>query len=299
MKDSNLKKSIVLFGPSGVGKSLIATELSKRLGIQRVCIDDIYEYVAEEIDLQLSDSQKRQEEYKRALMQELEERRFFNDDINAEYIEAEELLVQRFIDEYNRYNELLGGLKSFHSPAMKFSSASRDSLPAEFNAVLSKLTMDFINIITESVDEPLIFDVPMAFGFEAPKSELSFDTKFKIARKCGKPVSAIYSDTREFLSSVNPVLLTPSEDYYAINSAKKVPQNEIILKNLDGYVAEGGVVVTTNRLFFDSTNKYLKRRAWFDAGEYLEKERIKNRSEISNICDEIVDKLEDLNTSEL
>ena len=66
MKDSNLKKSIVLIGPSGVGKSLIATELSKRLGIQRVCIDDIYEYVAEEIDVQLSDSPKRQEKYKRA-----------------------------------------------------------------------------------------------------------------------------------------------------------------------------------------------------------------------------------------
>lgn len=41
MNDNVYEKSIILIGPSGAGKSTIAEELSKKLNMQRLCLDRI------------------------------------------------------------------------------------------------------------------------------------------------------------------------------------------------------------------------------------------------------------------
>jgi hypothetical protein len=43
----------------------------------------------------------------------------------------------------------------------------------------------------------------------------------------------------------------------------------------------------------------LQKRSWLDAEESLEKDRLKNRAEIENICDQILMMAEDLNKENL
>ena len=99
----------------------------------------------------------------------------------------------------------------------------------------------------------------------------------------------------ETLSKSQTVLLLPGLDYEFRNAFKEVNANNLILQHLDNYYC-ADVEISTNGLFNSPDNNYLKQRTWLDAREFLTKEQLKNRGEISNICDQILISLEQLST---
>jgi len=52
--------------------------------------------------------------------------------------------------------------------------------------------------------------------------------------------------------------------------------------------------ISCNGLFYSTESKYFKQRKWLDAREYLEKQKQLNKSEINNICDQIIQGLNSL-----
>ena len=94
------------------------------------------------------------------------------------------------------------------------------------------------------------------------------------------------------------VLLLPGEDYNARNAAQGIQANNMIIQHLTDYV-DTSLMISTNQLFYDADNKYLKQRKILDAREYLAKQKLKNNAEIANICDQIIDGLSELRQQEL
>ncbi|MBQ8615832.1 MAG: hypothetical protein IJ415_04625, partial [Clostridia bacterium] len=58
------------------------------------------------------------------------------------------------------------------------------------------------------------------------------------------------------------------------------------------------ISITTNGLFNNPTDKHVQRRSWLNPKEALVKEKLKNKGEIANICDEIILRMEELKAVE-
>ena len=101
-RQKNIKNSIVLIGPCGVGKSLIAETLAKKKKIPKLDIDDLMFMI--EIDMRkiLSPDKKHQEKF---IHDQLEELREIKRDpaLTEEELKHEELLVHDFVDLYNYF----------------------------------------------------------------------------------------------------------------------------------------------------------------------------------------------------
>ena len=66
---------------------------------------------------------------------------------------------------------------------------------------------------------------------------------------------------------------------------------------MDSYYISADIVISVNGIFNNPTDPSLKNRSWFDAKSYIDREKIKNKGEISNFCDQILVYLEDLSQS--
>lgn len=292
MNQDNLQKSIILLGPSSVGKTLISDVLSAKTNMPVVSVDDLILLVGEEMDGCLDTSIKQQKwfvkDIARQIMSSPEHKETLT---NPKYIETQTQLIKKLIDLYNFYHNILGDLKPFYSiieqNRQTLSRANTDDyLITSLNDVSNKI----IKLILQKVDQPIIIDCPGSYGWQFLQ-HLETDTKTKLMLDLKLRPTQTQKEMNNIITSMQSVLLLPGVDYENRNAAYDVSSNNLILQHLDSFI-DTNFAISCNGLFYSTESKYFKQRKWLDAREYIEKQKQLNKSEINNICDQIIQGLE-------
>ena len=275
--NKNISDSIVLLGPSGVGKSLVASTLSKKVDTPLLDIDDIIAFIDSELSDTLSMDQDKQKSFIEAEISDLKKLKR-DTPLTDEEDKIENSLVYELVDLYNYYHQLLGGFEKFYKPYYDYYKATQKHM-SMFDEVyhLNKLTMDILERIYATTDRPYIISPPGSFGWSTNnplryRMRLLQDTKIE-----------------PFLKLSKSVLLEPGVDYSLRTPTDDSSVNSILfLRHLDSYHKNADVVISTNSLFSDPNNDFLKQRTWLNVRETMTKRRLKNMGEISSICDQII-----------
>ncbi|MBQ9795916.1 MAG: hypothetical protein IJW36_03050 [Clostridia bacterium] len=297
MTDEDLKNSITLIGPSSVGKSLIASELSKKLNIPYVCIDDLLVMIDYEQRGLLSIDKKVQKRFVKLLIEDIKQDEELSVYMHNPTFRTKEIkLINDFIELYNYYAEMFGGLHHFYGIAQGH-EARQDlfNLPILNVENLKVVTAQIIATIMDIYDKPLVFDVPASFGWETSDlyKKSSINIAFKLKTK-NIDLKLIQKFVNSFLNETTTVFLSPGIDYNERNSARFSRENNMLLESLSNYYNQADIEISTNALFNEPSNKFLQKRSWLNPEEAMVKEKLKNKGEINNICDEIILSIEEL-----
>ena len=296
MSPDNLQKSIILTGPPCVGKSLIGAHLSEKLNMPLFGIDDMLLMINEEMQANIGPTEKLQKRFIKDLKQQIlkspEDRELLS---HPDYVETEEQLIKSFVDLYNGYLKTFGDLSIFRKAVKQniqtISSANTmDYIIASLNHVSNQM----IEIILNKLDQPVIIDAPGSYGWQFGK-HLEMDTKIKLARNLNMRPSKTEKQMNDIITSMQSVLIVPGPDYETRMSNKSVT-DKFLVDHVDEYI-DTDLVISANELFYPSKTDYLRQRKLADAREYLEKQRLKNKAEITNICEQIINGLNDLQSS--
>lgn len=286
------KKIITLIGPSGVGKSLIAKNLSKKENMPIICIDDIIQFIDLEQTGKISKKPETQKEYALKTFNEIK-----NDKEYSKNLETEEginktiELIGNIINDYNATLSTIGPLNRYYK-ILDDNDKLLDScnLPIEHIVALNFLSINLITEIQKHIKKPFILDPPASFGWIVPEEIINSQSKFTRAE-----IKTLEQKMLKFLSSTSSILLEPGTDYELRNPSKQTHANNILLNNFNTYYESNPTfVIATNALFFEPNNNYLKQRSWLYAQEHLVKDKLKNKAEIENITDQIMFSLKGL-----
>lgn len=297
MNKQDLEKSIVLVGPLSVGKSLIAPVLAEKIGYKYICIDDLMAFISGELNGLISPNQKEQKALIRVLLNEdYKDPDKIESMKDPKFIKNQTLLYENYIDIYNSVREAVGNLKKFYSIFSKIESFTYFIKSTEDEmAGMSMYISEILDIIIKSAKYPLVLDIPGWMGWNTNSLRISSDfskilkeDKIEIdEKKCKKILNKIFN-------TATTVFLQPGMDYKIRNAANKEPVNQFLLNSLDGYFEHAKLMVSVNGLFYEPENKALHLRTWFDVKENLERDRIKNHSEINSIVEQIIDGVKEL-----
>ena len=296
MSPENLQKSIILTGPPCVGKSLIGSHLSKKLNMPIFSIDDMLLLINEEISANIGPTPKLQKRFIKDLKQQIlespEDRELLS---HPDYMETEENLLKTLVDLYNGYLDAFGDLKCFHPPVKQnLQTISSANTMDYIIASLTHVSNQMIQTIVSKLDQPVIIDTPGCYGWQFVK-HLELDTKIKLARDLNMRPSETERKMNNTIESMQSVLIVPGPDYETRMSDKAIV-DKFLVEHVDDYI-DTDMVISANELFYPTTTQYLRQRKLADAREYLEKQKLKNNAEIENICDQIIDGLNDLQSS--
>ena len=296
MKKENLQKSIVLLGPSCVGKSLLSGQLAEELNLPVICVDDVFAMAEYDFDGLLSKDEKTQKQFAKTCYKELQESTMawtLHDKRHSEVIEKQ---ISNIITTYNRYHDILGGYEEVKKYLPDYGSIASMGL-LETICYYNYLSLKVAKMLLKKIDTPVILDVPGLLGWEMPldlippKVVNKFKDVYMDIQQMNQDVSSIFSLTQT-------VLLEPGRDYYRRNASKESPTNNLALRYFENYLPNAKVQIATNDLFYNPENRFFQKRRYIDAREALTKEELKNRSEIKNICHQILEMLEQLSLEE-
>ena len=282
MKKENLKKSYMLIGPSGIGKSLIADALSQKTGLPVFSIDEIIEFAKDRyrpgFPKFFLNKNKLFKHYKSIAL-----------DYGPEYKQGSYLdkkqdeMLRELSDLFFFYEKELKNFRAVKNAYLKMYNlnnkydASLDPLISSY--IFQLLTVDVYKIILKRIDKPIIFDMPCNFGWFLPKNEI-FDEYYIDYKSFNEEMSSI-------LDSVGTsILLEPGLDF-----DKRSPRNfhfEYMLNNFKNY-KKSDIIISTNSLFYNPDEKLLRIRSCFNSKSRLKNEELLNKSELNNICDQIID----------
>jgi len=297
MNKRDLESSIFLTGPSCVGKSFLSKELGKRLNMPVISLDDLVLYTEYDMSGDLSRSKKVQGKFIDECFKDIKKDNKLSRNLKDKKLEKKQIqLVLDYVDVYNNYLKLLKSLKPFYK-LVKILVEIRENCTEEiqylvaYSAIATLITEKIIDI----VDEPIIIDTPAMFGWKLNYNlVVNKYQNFLKVRKIDIKLSEILKKQEKMFKNSQVVLLEPGQDYSLRNAVKDWHGNKILLKNMHDYYDFAKISITTNAMFNQPNNKYFQQRTCFDAMEYEVKEKLKNKGNISNICDEIISMINDL-----
>ncbi len=291
MKIENLKNSITLIGPSSVGKSFLSAELGKKLKMPHICIDDLIAIIRSEKCGNIGPTEQKKKQYINRCIEDIQNDHELSKLLkDKRYAQKEIQLVHDFIDLYDYYLKLFGSLKPFYELIEKYDlMVDLARVNQDYINSLAIVSAELLDKIFNIIDQPVIIDPPAPIGWNTEQifvssfSEMKLQSKnFKVdVEKCKKIINKI-------LTNSSTVFLNPGIDYEQRNAAKYDMANNLILSKLGNYCEQAQIEVSVNGLFNEPKNHYLQRRSWFDAKEIAIKEKLKNKGEIANICDQII-----------
>lgn len=280
MRNHNQKNSIVLIGPCGVGKSLIASELSQKTNLPILDIDDIITFIQATASETLTISEQVQKEFITSHINELQK-------LDRKPLSEEETIIERqmvydLVDLYNTYHKNLGDFEQFYQEYYNYIKVLNDNMSVQEEIYhLNKLTLAMLKKIFSNTDTPYIIAPPASFGFQS-------------VEKTNLNNKLLEYEINKFLQNTQTILLQPGNDYSLRNPASETSVSEILINNMDRYYKPVKLEVSTNALFNEPENDFLQQRTWLNVREFMTKNRLKNNAEINNICDQILSQLEDL-----
>ncbi len=291
MTQENLKKSITLIGPSSVGKSLLAVELSSRLGYKVLCIDDIIAVVTSEMEHYIGPTPEEQQKYLNKTIEELKED-FETAPLmrNGKYYKIQIKLVQDYIDTYNRYRKMFGNLKPFYSTITNYYTMMYYAKTDEEKINVAAIAYaDILELAIKKCEAPVIIDSPAPFGWRVNQMQASSTINMMLLQSaCCVDMAKSLNFTQKILTTTSTVLLEPGEDFSRRNAAKNYRENDVLLANLEGYYDCADLVLSVNGLFNNPDDVHLQHRSWFNAENVLQQRKLKNKGEINSVCDQIL-----------
>lgn len=297
MNNNDIENSLFLIGPSCVGKSLLATELGKKLNLPVISIDDLLTFVMYENNGMIGRSNSKKRKFINICTTELSDDKQISQNLQDPKLSAKQ--INRFYEVmniYTYYDELLGNLTPFRQIVAEFDKAQHKvNNDMEYVCCYSVFSTLIMEKIIKTYNKPLIFDTPAMFGWKWDENKISNKYKKTLMRS---PLNIQLAQIEQFqhktLKTGKTILLEPGADYQKRNMSKIYSWNDLLLNNLNNYIDYANISITTNNLFNQPDNKYFMQRSWFDVKEIEAKEKLKNKCNIANICDEILAMLDEL-----
>lgn len=302
MTEQDVNNSITLIGPSSVGKSFLSDELSKKLKLNIVSVDDLLFMIEYERDGWFDPEKDEQDVFIRNCAKEIMNtpklKQYMKDPILKEKIVD---IVLNLVGIYKNYVKMFGSLKCFYEMVENYQQRMLYSgCPLERTVNLSLVSMQIVEYTKKVIHAPIIFDMPAPFGWSATDTKLlSQYENGEFKHYTNVEIQDVYKQIENFLNSSTTVLLTPGLDYNDRNTARDSAENNLLLEHIKDYYDNAKIMITTNALFNEPKSQYLKNRSWLDAQAVLKREELKNKGVISNICDEILDRINELKEVEI
>ncbi|MBQ8909320.1 MAG: hypothetical protein IJY90_03445 [Clostridia bacterium] len=298
MKHQNLSRSITLIGPSSVGKSLLAMELAKKTGFKNLCIDDLITVVRVEKEGLIGPEFNQQQAFVDRCIKDIQSDSELSYLLKNKRYRSQELqLIDDFVGLYNYYLNMFGNLQPFYDAVEMYDIVtSCYEQDIDYVNVLELTSSAMLDTAFMVLDEPLIIDAPAAVGWKT-KDNLRLSGKVKAALRLNgftfneEKIRVLVS---EVLDVSTTVFICPGLDYAQRNSEKKSGANNIILADLNAYENQADIMISANGLFNNPSHYVFQKRSWFDAQERLKKEELKNKGEIANVCDQILEFVDEL-----
>lgn len=302
MSNKNVyKNSIVLIGPSCVGKTLLSEELSIRTQMPVFSVDDILFFLAEMKNNGLKNTQRGMAKYKKTQQYYAFNYKPIkiskNDQTKVDYLNTS---IDNLIEKFQAYDEYfdLKKYKRFYNDYCESCSALLEAgISDEFALFLSQtFTTSFLQDIISDLPCPAIIDVSAAdgwfnFNYKPKKSDneilsmLGYEFDFESAAKAHHEIFSQFGQK---------VFLCPGEDY-KYRQSSDFTQNYILAQNLDRYTKYADLIVSVNGLFYQPDDPVFKKnRYYIDVDGNKTKDKLKNKSEVSSICEQILTGLEEL-----
>jgi len=283
MDKENLQKSYMLIGPSGIGKSLISKELSKKTGLPVFSIDEIIEYTKDRYRLGYPgffiNERKLFKYYKRVAREygpHLEKGSFADLKQNEMLKELTELFFY--------YRKQLDDFKEIKQAYLDYLSQN-ERLSNAFSAlvdtfIFQRFTVNVFKIIVNKINRPVIFDMPCNFGWIMPDDEI-YD-------KLDLNYQKLNEEMLDILNGIGcSILIEPGQDFQ-----ERTPERsfyfEYLFNNRQNY-SKSDIIISSNNLFFKPSDPAIAKRSYFDAPAQIKREELLNKSELKNICDQILE----------
>lgn len=295
MFKSDYEKSIVLLGPKGVGKSLIANTLAKKFGINKVVSTDFLRSVLVMYNRgDLFNFANLKEQVEKVAKKE-------RISIKAPTSKVEELLEtqQRDMDEYFKklYNtaKVLGALKpnkkldelSHKVASIQEAQEKHGVFSAnQYNFLMQYFLFELVIMYLNTVNEPIVLDMGADLGV---KYQLSPNEIMEIAPLFKPNFGQVLNTQKNLLEKFKMrVALVPEGEYY--NSADpKVgdKQNKGFLNHLNDYIDFANIMASADGFSYDISHPAYKKNGHFYTYEDEVRDKLKNKGEINNLCDQI------------
>ncbi len=292
MKNTGAQNNICLIGPASVGKSFISSRLSVKTGMPAISIDDIISFAENELYNKLSLDETELKNFKlKSLM-------FAGyNELSPEMKQKQESLLDEYLEKYKLYTNLFDGLYHFYEPILEYNQIGSNLLnpSTEFVVLFTqRLHLKLLEIALEHLDKPVIIDTPAPLGFKPTKNN---NNDFITADGYSISISNIRNKFESVLSNCGTkVFLTPGIDYSQRNAADN-NYNKFLLDDLDNYFQGADIVISVNGMFTNPKESALKSRVWLDAESNSKTRNITNEAEIANICDTILEYINELEIS--
>lgn len=264
MNNENLSKSIILIGPKGVGKSLIAERLQNMLKSNNQDFFLLRLDVIRDLCKKLYDPQSK------LTTQEIIK-------LDKEYIELNNLfnlesstfknIISRFYQIFN-YQE---------DPNSLF-KLSNNGLIAFDNLI----SLNILEACLNKINKPLIIDAGGNIGpiiDNVPSSDKFLVLELKDEDK----------QKRLLTNFGNVVYLAPGEDYEKGSlSSINDEANKAYRKNPNSYKSFANIIIEISNLFSDNTGAAFKTRDADDAQAQSERFKLLNNDAVDKICKQII-----------
>ena len=264
MNNENLNKSIILIGPKGVGKSLIAERL------QNMLKSNNQDFFLLKLDVIRDLCKKLYDPQSKLAPQEIIK-------LDKEYIELNNLfnlesstfknIISRFYQIFN-YQE---------DPNSLF-KLSNNGLIAFDNLI----SLNILEACLNKIDKPLIIDAGGNIGpiiDNVPSSDKFLVLELKDEDK----------QKRLLTKFGNVVYLAPGEDYEKSSlSSINDEANKAYRKNPNSYKSFANIIIEISNLFSDNTGAAFKTRDADDAQAQSERFKLLNNDAVDKICKQII-----------
>ena len=264
MNSENLNKSIILIGPKGVGKSLIAERL------QNMLKSNNQDFFLLKLDVIRDLCKKLYDPQSKLAPQEIIK-------LDKEYIELNNLfnlesstfknIISRFYQIFN-YQE---------DPNSLF-KLSNNGLIAFDNLI----SLNILEACLNKIDKPLIIDAGGNIGpiiDNVPSSDKFLVLELKDEDK----------QKRLLTKFGNVVYLAPGEDYEKSSlSSINDEANKAYRKNPNSYKSFANIIIEISNLFSDNTGAAFKTRDADDAQAQSERFKLLNNDAVDKICKQII-----------
>ena len=157
-------------------------------------------------------------------------------------------------------------------------------------------TTSLIQEIIDMLDTPAIIDVSAPDGW-CTKDYYPNENDQAILKRLGYNLDieeALNAHHEIFSTFGQKVFLHPGQDYHE-RQTSEYSGNNFLLENLDGFYDYADLMISVNGLFNNTDDPVFKRgRYYIDVNGIQTKAKLLNKSEVSSICEQILEDLENL-----
>lgn len=292
MNKSVLNNSILLIGPKAVGKSLIADKLSLKQDSMPIFSSDKLENYA----MMFTEGDFRNVDE----IIEVVKSSFSNEKALKKYkgnpeqiIKQNEKYVSDYINSLKFYATVVD-FRKLRTIIYQTMSLLRNNGQLSLRQMLSVMQYQKIQMLEyffENLQTPVVADFGADVGAVI---ELLPKEKSQIERMYGIKFSKIENAQKQFFKKFrNVVYLSPGIDYKEkIDPRSNDEHNKIYCENKDSYVAFAKLEESMNGTFFDIKNSVFKNDNDYDYEVLFKKNSLMDKSNIENICDQILSEIE-------